>query len=185
MATQKRGVIVWHGNGVKRQINAALFKGIRKAVAYTQSRIVKRISVSSRGTGGARSAKKGARPPMRFNHSKAGQPPKADTGKLRQSIFGVSDRGLLIGRVGTTLKYGAMLELGTKRHTIAAKRKKTLAFGGMVGGKWGWVFPKSVNHPGARPRPYILSTVRMHRTVIGKIIVNTARKLLPTTPIPK
>ncbi len=46
--------------------------------------------------------------------SHPGDPPNTDTGRLVQSIkIETSEKGL-VGRVGTNLKYGAMLEFGTK-----------------------------------------------------------------------
>ena len=172
MATIK---INWSGPRFKARTNAALFAGLRKGVSFARTQIVRRISVSSRvGNSGARHPKKGARKPMRFQHSKPGQPPRRDTGKLAQSIFGSQSKSLMMGRVGTTLKYGAFLEVGTRPHTIMPKRKKMLAFG--AGGKW--VFARRVSHPGTAKRPYLLSTVRMYRVQINSIIISTARALM-------
>ncbi len=164
--------VKWFGAQVDARTRTALFAGLRKGVSYARTQIVRRISTSSRvGGSGARHAKKGARPPMQFQHSKPGQPPRRDTGKLAQSIFGSQDKTLMMGRVGTTLKYGVALEVGTRPHTIRPRRKKVLAFG--VGGKW--VFSRGVAHPGMAKRPYLLSTVRMHKVQINSIIINTAR----------
>ena len=85
------------------------------------------------GKGGAKSpSAKSKRKPRRYQHSKPGEPPRAITGKLRQSIFQSTDRGRMLGSVGTTLKYGAGLEKGTAAHKIVAVRKKALAFPGWV-----------------------------------------------------
>ncbi len=164
--------VIWHGMRVNKRTQAALFDGLRKGVDFARTQIVRRISRSSRvGGGGTRHPQKGAGPPMQFKHSRPGQPPRRDTGKLAQSIFGTESREIMEGFVGTTLKYGAYLELGTRPHRIMPRRKKMLAFG-----KQGvWRFSRGVAHPGTAKRPYILSTVRLHQVQIGAIIINTAR----------
>jgi phage virion morphogenesis protein len=52
--------------------------------------------------------------------------------------------------VGTNKPYAAFQQFGTKAHTIKAKNKKVLAFGGK--------FAKQVNHPGLAPRPFLALT---------------------------
>jgi len=52
-----------------------------------------------------------------YTASSPGQPPAQATGRLRQSIKWAvnSIAGKLIGKVGTNLDYGVMLEYGTRR----------------------------------------------------------------------
>jgi phage gpG-like protein len=47
--------------------------------------------------------------------SQPGEPPRKQTGTLRASVTQEVDETTLTGRVGTNLKYGKHLELGTKR----------------------------------------------------------------------
>lgn len=46
--------------------------------------------------------------------SKPGDPPNTDTGRLVQSVKFDFQKGGLVGRVGSNLKYSAWLEFGTK-----------------------------------------------------------------------
>lgn len=183
MATQpQKPTIRWRGWQATAEIQNATFRGLKKAASWVEGRIKKRvISRSSRagGSGGARSPQRGARKPMRLMHSRPGEPPRTDTGKLRQSTFSSSDRRQMVAVVGTKLKYGVYLELGTRPHLIAVRRKKMLAFGGMdASGQWGWVFARRVRHPGMRPRPYMWKTVRANRRRIMSIIrAQTMRNL--------
>lgn len=47
--------------------------------------------------------------------SKPGEVPRVQTGNLRRSITHEVSKQLPIGKVGTNIKYGKMLELGTKK----------------------------------------------------------------------
>ena len=47
--------------------------------------------------------------------SKPGEPPRKQTGQLRASVTYEYDEKTMTARVGTPLKYGGYLELGTKR----------------------------------------------------------------------
>lgn len=171
----QKPTIRWRGRQATAEIQNATFRGLKKAASWVEGTIKKRvISRSSRvsGGGGARSPRRGARKPMRLMHSKPGEPPRTDTGKLRQSIFSSSDRRQMLAVVGTALKYGVYLELGTRPGPpIVPRRKKMLAFGGIdASGQWGWVFARRVRHPGMRPRPYMWKTVRGNRRKIMAII---------------
>jgi len=193
-----RARIQWYGHRVSAQMQADL-KGLRLATSYCRKRIVLVISKSSRVGSGARSPGPGVGPPMRFEHSKPGQPPRADTGKLRQSIYGQVHRERMLGEVGTTLKYGAGLEKGTKAHTIVPRRKRFLVFGVARGGQTSfrrggrtqrrdrdavtgrfvarshWVFARRVRHPGTKPRPYIFRTVQRNRQRLMALICRPAQ----------
>ena len=71
------------------------------------------------------------------------------SGQLAASI--TSRAGDDFARIGSNKKYAAIQHLGgqTLAHTIRPKKKKALAFGGIV--------RKSVNHPGSNipARPYL------------------------------
>ena len=176
----------WYGKQYAKGLHNALFRGVKKATVYIRRKVVQAISKSSRvGGGGVRYPKKGAKEPMKFRHSRPGQPPRSDTGKLKQSIKGSWDKKKLIGAVTTMLKYGVYMEIGTKAHTIYPTRKKALVFGGMtqVAKKgtgtqlgWGWVFAKAVHHPGTKKRPYLWATVKKHKTRIRTLILSEGKK---------
>jgi hypothetical protein len=162
-----RGSFRWD-KSAEAKVRAAAGRGLRKAAALARSRIVRAISKSARvGTGGIRTPVKGSGPPMQFQRSKPGEPPRADTGKLRQSIFWSDDKARMVATVGTTLKYGVTLELGQKsRKPVVARRKKTLAFGY----KGRWVFP-SVSHPKPiKKRPYVVASVEKNMADLRQAI---------------
>jgi len=172
MAGVGRSSIRWYGPQVQRAMRAELVKGLRLAVAFARAAIIGRISKSSRAGGGVRSPRKGAGAPMTFHHSRPGEPPRADTGKLRQSIFGSVDGMRLIGSVGTTLKYGAYLEKGVSGgRLILPRQKKVLVCG--VGGKWR--FSRGHHQGPIKKRPYIYSTVRRNRSKIMYLITRPAQ----------
>lgn len=85
-----------------------------------------------------------------MRHAKAAVP--VDAGLLRESLR-VSARargGQVTATViagGPSTFYARFVEYGTKPHTITAKNRKGLSVGGL--------FFKSVDHPGARPRPFM------------------------------
>ncbi len=54
-------------------------------------------------------------PLRRGEPSKPGEPPRADLGRLRQSVFSRVDKKRLNVAVGVTVKYGLALEIGTSR----------------------------------------------------------------------
>jgi len=84
-----------------------------------------------------------------LNWIKAGRAFTTRTGQLEQSI-GV--RYLLGGgaEVYTNAEYAGCVETGTRPHVINAKNGKALK----IPGAGGFIFRRSVNHPGSRPFPY-------------------------------
>lgn len=83
--------------------------------------------------------------------AKSHHPWKTRTGRLISSIAAsIKNRGFT-GIVAARTNYAAGLELGTKPHTISARRAPMLRF--QVGGKW--VSKKSVSHPGTRAYPFM------------------------------
>lgn len=92
--------INWHGDKVKQAVNSKAVQNIERACIFVENEVKKAISIGSN---------KGATP------SAPGEPPHKDTGRLRASISHQVDATNLKGRVGTNVKYGKFLELGTKR----------------------------------------------------------------------
>ena len=124
-------ITVWNGDAITAQMRIAAVRGLRKAASFARSEIIKAISVSARvGEGGARFPKEGAGAPQLFDHSKAGEPPRADTGKLRQSVFARVDADSLVATIGSTSLVSVFMEKGTAAHDIYPVNKKCLCFGG-------------------------------------------------------
>lgn len=74
------------------------------------------------------------------------------SGELRDGlkISTAKKDGKVIARLRATGKHGYVanwVEFGTSPHTITAKNRKGLSFGGL--------FFQSVDHPGARPKPFM------------------------------
>jgi phage gpG-like protein len=59
-------------------------------------------------------------------HSQPGEFPRKQTGRLRATITYEVDTDLMVARVGTNLKYGKFLELGTRRMAPRPYLRKTL-----------------------------------------------------------
>jgi hypothetical protein len=98
--SRTRVAMKWHGPAVIASVRAEMNKRLAHAGEFLRSRIAEGLSLPSRPPG---------RPSL------PGEKPHADTGKLRQSIFYDVDKSKLTCIVGTPLKYGAYLELGTSR----------------------------------------------------------------------
>lgn len=82
-----------------------------------------------------------------------------DTGRLRASIRAdppriFSLRGSLT--VGSDVEYAAMVNDGTRPHTIRPRRAQALRF--TVGGRV--VYARVVQHPGTRARPFLDRALR-------------------------
>jgi len=172
MAVKTGAIVKWHGGAYVTAMKTELRKGLRLATAYARKRIVRRISKSNHGKRTKWSTKKGARSPPVTVPSKPGEPPRAGTGKLRQSIFGSVHPGAMYGVVGTTLKYGAALERGANIPARTPKRRKALRFPGTGV----WVFARYAKGFKLKKRPYIYSTVKKNRNKIMYLISKPARE---------
>lgn len=71
------------------------------------------------------------------------------TGSLRKQIRSSRDvkGGRVVGKVTSASPRSHLVEFGTKAHMIKARLRKALKF---LGG-----FARHVNHPGARPKPFM------------------------------
>ncbi len=157
--------VIWYGKETEAMYRRASVRALRKGGDLAKRLIQNAISKSARGPGrGARSfSAKTKRKPMAIIRSKPGEPPRADTGGLRRSIFASVDKTRVEAKVGTTLKYGAYLEKGTRGgRTITPKRKKVLVF--PFKGKW--VFASKVIQGAIKPRPFIAVTVNRYWPMI-------------------
>lgn len=147
------GKVNWHGHELAKGLQAAARRNTAAACKRLQSHIKAEISqagtlrynpTTKRGR-----ISKSFKTIYNFTHSAPGNPPYKQTGHLRRSIawelvsIGVGS-ATVTGRVGTNLKYGRWLELGTKRIrrrpyiVITLRRHETeiraILIGGIAGG---------------------------------------------------
>jgi len=176
MATVGKATIRWWGPKIVGDLKRHANKGVKLAAEHVRTRVKQRISVSAIVSGGAKNPSPRARKPRKYQHSRAGEPPRTITGSLRRSIFRRHDSQQIVGYVGTNLKYGVGLEKGTKSHIIRPRRKKVLVFPGQTAKGWGWVFSRRVRIPRMRPRPYLKSTLRMEHQRVKTIIFTEMQK---------
>ena len=118
------GKVDWFGNQFAKQMQAEIRRRTYTAARRLSSHI--KSEIGQAGTLEFHPLTKKGRPGKarkriyNFTHSRPGNPPFKQTGHLRRSIaWEIVTAGLggptVIGRVGTNLKYGRWLELGTKR----------------------------------------------------------------------
>jgi phage gpG-like protein len=105
--------IEWHGDEAMELVREKAARGLSRAAMEVRRRAAQLLSLAgtanSTGGGGKR---KGSRITGAVR-SAPGEPPRKQTGRLRASVtYEVSG---LEARVGTNVKYGKYLELGTKR----------------------------------------------------------------------
>lgn len=90
------------------------------------------------------------------------------TGNLARSI-GPGSLGPTAAIVHARAGYAAYVELGTKPHIIRPKTKRVLAWAATAGGRRlsgrprsgaAMRFAKKVNHPGTKPKPYLMPGAR-------------------------
>ena len=111
--------IKWHGDAFEKKLFAHVKRNLAAACIALVNHAKTLISIE--GTGKVRerdSRGKFKRTKLIYNAnpSSPGEPPHVQTGRLRGSVaFEVLTLGSMIGRVGTNLKYGRWLELGTKK----------------------------------------------------------------------
>ena len=103
-----RTKFVWNGEGIAKTIENTMVNRLDLAGLTLMNEARSLISRDQPRSG------KGARK-VGLDPSRPGKPPKRVTGTLHRSIFWALDRQAVKGRVGTPLKYGLFLELGTAR----------------------------------------------------------------------
>jgi len=88
-----------------------------------------------------------------YDQAEAGADAHTRTGALRQSLYNRAiPNGRAVGHDTNRAPYAAFVLLGTRPHVIKPKNKKALRW---VSGN-GFVFAKSVKHPGYRGDNYLL-----------------------------
>ncbi len=114
--------------------------------------------------------------------SKPGEPPHKRTSVLADSIQHetLRRRNEFTGRVGTNVKYGFWLEIGTKGGTVIKPKK---------GGLLSWIGPdgkrryaKSVTMKPLAPRPYLRPALNKNRKKIVKAIRAAGKRMEKFTP---
>lgn len=96
-----------------------------------------------------------------------------DTGQLRGShrAGNITIAGNTVsGDVTAEQDYAMPVHEGTKPHVIRPKRAKALTFTLPGAGR---VFAKSVNHPGTRPRPWLLNSLKAEGPRLGFEVTDT------------
>lgn len=106
----------WHGDEAMAHVRARAVRGLARAAITVARRAKELLSVAGTAvrTGAGRGKRKGSRV-YGAVRSKPGEPPRKQTGRLRASVTYEVDEKTLTARVGTSLKYGKHLELGTRK----------------------------------------------------------------------
>ena len=141
--------LIFHTKEVTKSIDDAASKRMAEAVIAVQKTVVEETLIGSRS--GRTYLVPGTK--RTYTASSPGQPPASPSGHLRQHIETSveGDGRKVIGRVGTDVPYGKMLEFGTKGGTVIRAKGKALAF--YAGGAM--VFVKQVIQGPIKPRPWL------------------------------
>lgn len=109
----------WKGDEALVMVHARALGFIMRACITVKNRAQELLGIpgTAFSTGAAKG--KGSKPKgARISdvvRSEPGEPPRKQTGRLRGSVTYEVDDKSVTGRVGTNVKYGKALELGTKR----------------------------------------------------------------------
>ncbi len=142
----------WAGDVFTEGVHAIMTIRVMTASEHLRNRVIKNLSVSSRS----------------FGRSKPGQFPRADTGRLRNSIFKRMVQGKLAGQVGTNLNYGLWLEYGTKATVILPVKRKVLSWIDPTTGKR--VYARRVMRGAIKGRSFLRRTLWAERPKIASIM---------------
>lgn len=93
-----------------RELHREALRRLRRAASHLQREIVVNISTPVTKVQGPNGVTVDE-----TSRSKPGEPPHADTTRLRKSIEQEIDEGRLVARVGTNVEYAAHLEFGTSK----------------------------------------------------------------------
>lgn len=103
----------WHGDDALAMVRKRAVGFIRRACYAVKARAKELLSIP--GTAQGRDGKGKFKRITGAVRSAPGEPPRKQTGRLRASVDVEVDDASMTGRVGTNVKYGKDLELGTKR----------------------------------------------------------------------
>ena len=111
----------WKGDQWLAKFESELTARMKGAGAELRRETVKSIGKAFRGAGDVVRYV----PKRKGTPSKPGEPPRADLGGLRQSVFAETTKDrvkkLIVTIVGVTVEYGLALELGNKKGTLKAR----------------------------------------------------------------
>lgn len=109
---------------------------------------------------------------MTLNQAKTNSP--FDSGQLRNShkaepvvVRGSRVEGRVSASGGAGQEYALPVHEGSAPHVIRPRRKKMLSWKGPEGR----VFASSVNHPGAKPRPWLFNATRQVAGNLGFAVI--------------
>jgi phage gpG-like protein len=120
----------WRGPEFERLMEAEIKRRLFRAVLTVERHAKQLLSVAGTGTrskaGGVQPTAKGSRKKRIYGAfpSAPGEPPHKQTGRLRASVTHEVDENT--GRVGTNVKYGRWLELGTRNMAPRPWLKRSL-----------------------------------------------------------
>jgi len=120
MGVSRPKMLKWFGGTVHKNIRVGMQKRIKVAAMMLRDQVVRNISRPVTKLGGVRRTSKGKFAGARVDpasRSKPGEFPKADTTRLMKDIFWRMETTFFGGDsaiVGTTLDYGAALELSKR-----------------------------------------------------------------------
>jgi len=119
---------------------------------HLRNKVVKNISAPSRTMG----------------RSKAGQFPRADSVRLRNTIFRRFRRKGLTAQVGTNLDYGLWLEYGTKATVIFPKKGRFLSWIDPTSGKR--IYARKVTRGPIKGRSFLRRTLWEERSFVKRFL---------------
>lgn len=111
---------IWNGEAIKRKIEAETMRRLDASAIAVENHARKLISVE-----GTTQSKPGGKLSYNKSPSAPGEPPHVQTGQLRGSV--AHERTGMIARVGTNLKKGRALELGTSKMAARPWLRRALA----------------------------------------------------------
>lgn len=114
------GLNGWNGDGIRREAQREARRRLNAAAITVQDHAKRLLSVA--GTAPGRS---GGRRVYGATRSAPGEPPRKQTGRLRASVAREVDG--LTARVGTNVKYGLHLEIGTRHMAARPWLRRSLA----------------------------------------------------------
>lgn len=115
------GRVEWNAEPFKAQLTAEMRRRVNASCIMVEDHAKQLISVPGTAGGGQRNAQgrfiKGSYSAIQYNvnPSKPGEPPHKQHGRLRASVTREVSNTKPVGRVGTNVKYGRWLELGTRK----------------------------------------------------------------------
>jgi hypothetical protein len=106
--------ITWNTRALETLVHSQIVQRLDETGAFLRGKIVRKISKAFRDSNGPQHR---SNPSRRGTPSAPGEPPRADLGRLRQSVFHHVNKRKINPSVivGVTVKYGLFLEIGTSK----------------------------------------------------------------------